>query len=78
MPFGKRARPRKLKMWGKELSEIIINHGLTQSSCGLLVGEYPYVINRWVHNQRSIPKTAAILFRLLAKGRITIRDIENA
>lgn len=77
MPYV-RPKPRKIKMRGKELDAILIDTGLNQSSCGQLVGEYPYVVNRWVHDQRSIPKAAILLFRLLAKGRITIRDIENA
>jgi DNA-binding transcriptional regulator YdaS (Cro superfamily) len=50
----------------------------TQQQLAHLLGRTPRTLQRWLAGTRAISPEAAILLRLLARGRITITDIERA
>ena len=52
--------------------------GLSQREAGRLLEVDERTSRRWALDERPIPQMAAILLRLLAAGKITVKDIEAA
>jgi len=51
---------------------------LSQVAAANLVGADPRTGRRWALGERPIPACVAILLRLIAKGTITVADVEKA
>lgn len=51
---------------------------LSQVKAAQLVGADPRTGRRWALGERPVPECVAILLRLLVKGKITMKDVEDA
>ena len=66
-------------MTGTQADRIRCRLELTQAQVGELFGGYDHTwANRFVNDKRDVPRMAAILLRLLDRGKVTIADIEAA
>jgi hypothetical protein len=62
-----------------ELDRILMRlDPLTREGVAILLGRTSRTLRRWLAGTRAIPPEAAIVLRLLARGRITADDIETA
>jgi DNA-binding transcriptional regulator YiaG len=69
---------RQNRMTPNQYRKAIEQLGLSQVRAARLLGVDPRTSRRWALEERSIPKHAAILLRLLLAGKITMADIEAA
>ncbi len=51
---------------------------LSQLGAARLLGADGRTARRWALGERSIPPAVAVLVRLLAAGKVTVKDIEGA
>jgi DNA-binding transcriptional regulator YiaG len=77
MRFHQAAR-RDMTMTPDELSRTLMRLDLTQTRLAALLGHDPRTVRSWVAGRYPVPKSAAIVLRLLARGLITIAQIEAA
>jgi plasmid maintenance system antidote protein VapI len=61
-----------------ELSRILMALDMTQQRCAKLLGRDDRTVRYWIAGDRGISPEAAIILRLLARGRITVAEIEAA
>ncbi len=65
-------------MTAKQFQAAIDRLGLSQVGAARLVGADPRTARRWALGERSVPKSVAIILRLMLAGKITADDIENS
>lgn len=65
-------------MTANQFRAAIARLDLSQVGAARLVGADPRTGRRWALGERPVPECVAILLRLMIKGKITIKDVEDA
>lgn len=61
-----------------ELRTILQHLGLTQAGVAAVLGVSERSVRSWVSGFRNIPEPAAKLLRLMAAGRLTAAEVQDA
>jgi DNA-binding transcriptional regulator YiaG len=67
-----------MTMTADEIRLALMRLDMTQGALAALVGVDPRTVRAWIAGARPMPLAAAIVLRLLARGRIGVADIEAA
>jgi DNA-binding transcriptional regulator YiaG len=67
-----------MTMTPDELRRILMALDMTQQRAARLLGRDQRTVRHWVAGDRAVPPEAAIVLRLLARGQITVAEIEAA
>jgi DNA-binding transcriptional regulator YiaG len=67
-----------MTMTPDELRRALMQLDLTQGALATLLGYNPRTVRAWISDSFPMPLAAAIVLRLLARGKLTITDIEAA
>ena len=65
-------------MTSRQLRLAINRLGLTQAETAALIGYAPRTMRHWLADRTPVPPSAAILIRLLARGKLRMIDVEKA